>query len=198
MNVWMLDPNNYTWKRLCKNEAVSDSGYQAHSPIYDKESNKIILFNQIGETWSFHVESKKWINRKPNPSPSPRCGHSMVYDVESDRAILFGGVGCTCIDAPIFNDTWSYDFNSNTWAELKPTSSPPNRMYASMTYNSNDNKVILWGGRLWEPLKDISIWEHDFAKKNWIEIINNEGPEIEYAYPGLFHISSKNWLLLFG
>ena len=56
-DVWILDPNNYNWSKICKNEAVSDSGYAAHSPVYDKESNQIILFNKIGETWSFHVES---------------------------------------------------------------------------------------------------------------------------------------------
>ncbi|MBA7533166.1 N-acetylneuraminate epimerase [subsurface metagenome] len=197
-DVWMLDPENYTWSKLCKNHAVSDSGYSAHSPIYDKESNQIILFNQIGETWSFHVESKEWKNLNPIPSPSPRCGHNMVYDVGSDRVILFGGFECTGIDAPIYNDTWSYDFNSNTWTELNPENNPPNRMYASMINNSVDNKVILWGGRLWEPLKDNSIWEYDFNKNNWIEIINEEGPVIAYAYPSIVHIPLNNRLFLFG
>ena len=67
-----------------------------------------------------------------------------------------------------------------------------------MIYNSIDNKVILWGGRLWEPLNDNSIWEYDFAKNNWVEIINNEGPEFAYAYPALVHISLNNRVLLFG
>ena len=197
-DVWMLDPDSFSWTKICKNEAISDSGYAAHSPIYDIESNQIILYNQIGETWSFHVESKEWVNRKPHNSPSPRCGHNMVYNIESDKAILFGGFECTGVNDPVFNDTWAYDYNTNTWAELKAFNCPPSRMYASMIYNSIEDKVILWGGRVWEPLNDNSIWEFDLGDKNWAEIINGEGPETAYAYPAMVHITSNNRLFLFG
>ena len=53
-DVWMLDIEDYSWSRICLNEAISDSGYAAHSPVYDQESNQIVHFNQVGETQGDH------------------------------------------------------------------------------------------------------------------------------------------------
>jgi len=197
-DVWMYDIDDNLWTKLCKNEAISDSGYAAHSPAYDKESNRIIFFNSVGETWAFHVESKEWTNMKPKSAPILRCGHCMVYEAESDKVILFGGFGCSSVNDPVFNDTWAYDYNSNTWRQLNPQNSPPNRMYASMAYNSEKNKIILWGGRLLEPLADNSLWEYDFTINNWTEIQTTDGPTASYAYPAMVFIPSKNELILFG
>jgi len=200
-DVWTFDTNNYDWINLCKNEAVSDSGYAAHSPVYHKKSNHIIFLNQIGETWAFQVESNKWTNMKPDNSPPTRCGHNMVYDSSSDKVILFGGFSCVKPNNPdfkVFNDTWVYDYNSNTWSEMNPENSPPNRMFASMIYNSAEDKIVLWGGRLWEPLADNSIWEYDYYRNNWAEIENIDGPKTSYAYPAMVYIEEKNDLILFG
>ena len=71
-------------------------------------------------------------------------------------------------------------------------------MFASMIYNSIDDIVILWGGRLWEPLEDNSIWEYEITSNKWIEFPNDEGPKVAYAYPSMVHITAENKILLFG
>lgn len=72
-------------------------------------------------------ESKQIIKENvatPALDEIPLCmSADWVYDSESDRAIIFGGsiknleVG--------YNDTWSYDYNTNTWTNMSPATNPP-------------------------------------------------------------------------
>ena len=196
--VWQYDLQDNYWTKISVYEAISDSSIHAQSPAYDEESNRIIVFNSRGETWAFHLKTKSWENRKPKNSPSPRCGHSMAYDAESDRIILFGGFGCSSIEDPIFDDTWIYDYNSNTWNQMKPIRNPPTRMYASMAYNTVEDKIILWGGRLIGPLNDNSIWKYNLNENEWTPISLKGGPPHTYAYPSMVYNSKNNSILIFG
>lgn len=187
--VWEYNSQSSDWTKLCEYEAISDSTVHAQSPVYDKESNRIIVFNSQGETWAFHLDSKNWKNMRPDLAPTPRCGHNMSYDSESDRVILFGGFGCKSIEDPIFDDTWIYDYNSNKWTQMSPLKSPSNRMYASMAYNSKEDITILWGGRLIEPLEDNSLWKYNLKKDEWSQIQTMNGPNQTFAYPSMVSTS---------
>jgi len=75
----------------------------------------------------------------PNPSPPARCGQGLAYDQESDRIIMFGGFGCKGVNDSVYNDTWSYNYNLNSWTKMNPDISPSARMYFAITYDpSND------------------------------------------------------------
>lgn len=196
--VWQYDPNGELWTKIGMYEAISDSIVNAHSPAYDQESDRIIVFNSIGETWAFNFSINSWENMKPSIAPSPRCGQNMVYDTESDLMVLFGGFGCTSINDPILNDTWTYDYNSNRWEEMKPEQSPSNRMYATMVYNSKEGNILLWGGRLIESLDDRSLWKYDLNANTWTQITDAGGPDFAYAYPNTVYNPKRNELILFG
>ncbi|MEM8998810.1 MAG: kelch repeat-containing protein [Bacteroidota bacterium] len=196
--VWQYDPNDGLWAKIGRYEAISDSIVNAHSPAYDEESDRIIVFNSAGETWAFDFSANRWENMKPPIAPSPRCGQSMVYDRESDLMVLFGGFGCTSIDDPILNDTWTYDYNSNRWEKMKPEQSPPNRMYATMAYNSKETNMLLWGGRLIASLDDTSLWKYSLKTNTWTQIATIGGPDFAYAYPNMVYNQKRNELILFG
>ena len=196
--VWQYDPSNQTWTNLGNYAAISADTVNAHSPAYDIESDRIIVFNSIGETWAFDLTKNSWENRRPTSAPSPRCGQSMVYDVASDRMVLFGGFGCTSIEDPILNDTWTYDINANNWEKMEPAQNPPPRMYATMVYNTNASESIVWGGRLIESLDDPFFWTYDFSNNTWTKIEGTGGPESTYAYPDMIYHPKRNELILFG
>ena len=196
--VWQYDPKDGYWSRIGDYKAISDSIVNAHAPAYDIESDRIVVFNSIGETWAFDLKANRWENRKPPLAPSPRCGQSMVYDEASDRMVLFGGFGCTSINDPILNDTWTYDYNTNRWEKMQPKQSPSPRMYASMVYNPNASATILWGGRLIEALDDLSFWTYNLQANTWSEIKGSGGPSFAYAYPGMVYTPESNKLVLFG
>ena len=83
---------------------------------YDAGSDRGILFGGTGgsETWAYDFNSNTWTKMNPVVHPSGRWGHVMAYDEESKRVVLFGGgTGITPS-----NETWAYDFNSNTWTHM--------------------------------------------------------------------------------
>ena len=76
-------------------------------------------------------------------SLSPRSGHGMIYDPVNHKVILFGGRSS---GIQLLDDTWEYDYATNTWTELQPEVSPPSRAEPAMAYDSSNQKVVLFGG----------------------------------------------------
>jgi hypothetical protein len=57
--------------------------------------------------------------------PTERYGSAMAYDESNGRLILFGGAEWD--DDIFYDDTWAYNYSSNTWMELNPANRPPSR-----------------------------------------------------------------------
>lgn len=70
-------------------------------------------------------------------SPSPRMGSRMIYDPVDHRVILFGGAmyedGYT-----LYNDLWSYRYESNTLTEIETTGCPSGRFNTPMYIKAED------------------------------------------------------------
>lgn len=68
----------------------------------------------LSDLWKFDLSSGKWQKLKPEGEiPQPRSGHSMT--IHNDSIILFGGLFEVTREV---NDTFRYDFISNTWTNL--------------------------------------------------------------------------------
>src|SRR3989442_15890746 len=85
------------------------------------------------------------MNMSPAASPLARSHHAMAYDSGSDRVILFGGYS-SCCGGIALGDTWAYDFNANTWTDMTPAVAPTSRESSAMAYDSQSDRVILFGG----------------------------------------------------
>ena len=76
-------------------------------------------------------------------SPPPLVGASLAYDPLDNYLILFGG--CTATRCPAPPQTWK--FAGGNWTLLLAgASQPPARAFASMTYDSKDGYLVLFGG----------------------------------------------------
>ncbi len=162
-----------------------------HAMAYDAESDRIILFGGFdpntdtifNDTWVYDYNSNTWINMHPVNFPQARLSPAMTYDSTSDKIILFGGL--TVInDQPVeFNDTWAYDYNSNTWANLNPSIAPPARIAHRLTYDSSSDLILLQGGHT--PSKNLGhldIWTYKYSENNWTELsIGNKPTEMDYS-----------------
>src|SRR5438093_1522510 len=117
----------------------------------------------------------RWTNLAPPASPRAVTWPAVAYDSRADRVIMFGG----CVSVPDFcgaaNDTWSYDFNSDTWTRLTPAVSPPIRYRHGMAYDPPSDRVILFGGSGGTgPLGD--TWAYDFIANAWTLLSAGGGP----------------------
>jgi hypothetical protein len=103
-------------------------------------------------------------------SPPALSSAAMAYDVESDRVVLFGGFS----DAfGISDETWSYDFNTNTWTNMAPENSPPALYDHEMVYNTHFDLIILYGGRYRYGLDEYvsnATWTYDLNSNTWTEM----------------------------
>jgi N-acetylneuraminic acid mutarotase len=198
-DIWKYNPKTELWKDVGICEAVSADGKSVITTMaYDQESDQFIAVDHDGRTWAYNFKKNHWKDMRPSTSPIGRAGQGMVYDRESDRIIMFGGFGGRSIDDPVFSDTWAYDYNTNTWTEMKPEISPSARMYFAMTYDRENDKIIIWGGRKKDPITDNSIWIYDYNKDTWESKENIGGPEKPLTYSVMVNRSIAKDNIIFG
>ena len=180
--TWIYDYNTNTWTWLHPSEFPPKR--LGNEMVYDAESDRIILFGgwydnaPLNDTWSYDLNTNTWTEMKPPINPPARLFHSMAYDTESDRIILFGGGYAEEVNVwtKLFDDTWAYDYNSNTWSQLDPGTSPSPRIYSDMTYDVRDDRIILFGGGTQSYTGQIpgpygnETWQYDFNSNEWEEI----------------------------
>ena len=148
-----------------------------HAMVYNERVEKIILFGGdtedgcSDETWVYDYNNNKWTKKETHNSPPPRKYHSMVYLNDWGLVFMFGGqgnVGC-------YDDTWIYDFNTNSWNNITNPSNPrPSpRQQTAMAYYDTYNVVILFGGREGNAHYD-DTWEYSYSGNTWT-IISPKG-----------------------
>ncbi|MHA3964332.1 MAG: Kelch repeat-containing protein [Candidatus Thorarchaeota archaeon SMTZ1-45] len=177
------------------------------SPIaYDSESERIVLFGgwksdftaaDYNDTWSYHLNTNTWTEMSPATVPPARAGHALTYDIESDRIIMFSGHrtggGGTLQN---WNDTWAYDFNTDTWTNMNPTTMPPPRLMAWMTYDSESDICILFGGICDGGNFYGDTWAYDYNTNNWTNMNPSNAPSNRVA--AMTYDSESDKIILYG
>jgi len=198
--TWAYDLTANQWT-LMKPPSVPKGRSDAEL-AYDVESDRVILFGGgaddifWGDEWAYDYNMNTWMEIAKGPNN--RFGTSIAYDAQSDRIILFGGWGMN-MGGFLFNDTWAYDFNSDTWTEMKPSTSPPTRNNHAMAYDSKADRVLVWGGTdLDGKPVDFSIWSYDFNTNIWQEMISGQPHPSGRDYPGMVYDAESDRTILFG
>jgi N-acetylneuraminic acid mutarotase len=193
--VFSYDSHNGAWETSRAFDA-NPAWKNAMSPAYDEESGKVIILNVEGETWAYDFENDAWELMKPDPAPSGRCGHKMAYDSESDMVIMDGGFKCTSPADPILNETWAYDYNANTWTAM--STMPAGRIYHEMVYDSESDRIIVWGGRPHEELDDVDIWAYDYNSDTWTSYPTENGPAQRSTYYTMDYLPDSDRMIMIG
>lgn len=177
--TWVYDVSTNTWTDM-----KPDSGPKKNaggSLAYDAESDRVVMYGganedtfNVPETWAYDYNTNTW--QQMAPGPEHHLGGSLAYDAESDRIILFGGYRVVTDTA--FDDTWAYDFNSNTWTEMKPSASPPAWNYDPIAYDAESDRVILFGVNYHN--KDASVWAYDYNTNTWQQMPSGPGKNPGY------------------
>ncbi len=190
-DTWAYNVTANQWTRM--EPSSGPSGRSAGDMAYDAESDRVILFGgaepadlELEDTWVYDYNTNTWTALAKGPVN--HLGSRIAYDAESDRVILFGGYD---IDTnTTFNDTWAYDFNSNTWTEMKPSVSPKPRNYAGMAYDAESDRVIMWGA-------GFTAWAYDYNANTWQELESAAGPYLR-SYTSLAYDAKGDRIILYG
>ncbi len=162
--------------------------------VYDAGADRVVLFG--GATWAYDLEGNVWTEREPALSPSPRSGTAIVFDSVHGRIVLFGGyesVGTA-------DDTWTYDYGANTWADVTSGTGPPPRLQHAMAYDSRTDRVVVFGGCVGygyscRPRAD--TWTYDPAANAWLNMTPVGSPPARMRSAMVYDPDSDR-VLLFG
>ncbi|MCI4350814.1 MAG: hypothetical protein L3K15_04805 [Thermoplasmata archaeon] len=104
--------------------------------------------------------------------PPPRRGAAMTYDPSDGYTVLFGGLDPT---GRTLRDTWAY--GSNGWVALSPAvatakNTPPALAFASMTFDTGDGYVLLFGGL---GPRGVNGESWSFARGHWSVVTSSSG-----------------------
>ena len=179
-DTWIFDIAASAWSQIKPPAAPTPRASAALA--YDAESDRIILFSgfesgknyALQDTWAFDMNAKTWTQMK-SQGPPYHFGCSLVYDSKADRMIMWGGWNMEKYVG--LDDTWTYDYNTDTWTEMKPAVKPPGVNLQSMDYDSKADRVVMWGGG-----SNTSVWIYDLNADNWEERKPSAGPSSRFLH----------------
>lgn len=138
------------------------------SAVYDAATNQMFVFGgqhaptnvDFNDTWAVQnviptsaatTQNLQWAKVTiTGKGPSDRFGHTAVYNPTSKAEIVFGGG--TGFPGPCVNDLWIVSHlnaqgGSPTWKQYSATGSlPPIREGHTAVYDTNSNRMIVFGG----------------------------------------------------
>jgi len=186
--VWAYDPASNRWQ-----EQGKLGPKMVISAALDEESQRVIVLGH-GDIWAYDPAAKTWEEMNAEARPSRRYAALMAYDTESDRTVFFGGG--TSPDN-LFDDTWVYDYNSDTWTEMQPEVSPPGRGYQGMVYIPENDRVLMWGGTI-PAGSDLRVWAYDYNTNTWTtQEAPSDAPDLR-AGLGLFYHPPSGRMIIYG
>ena len=176
------------------NPSTKPSARSGHAMAYDSESDRSILFGGYsgsyeGDTWAYDYNTNTWTLVKASGPGTPpiRSQHTMAYDTESDRVILFGGQ----YEGTPLGDTWAYDYNINTWTIMNPLTAPSPTTNHAMVYDSESDRVIIFGG------PSAETWVYNYNSNIWTKKTpaSSPNPRSDHA---MAYDSESDRVIMFG
>jgi N-acetylneuraminic acid mutarotase len=203
-DLWTYDYVNNNWTEL--NPSWGPARRLNSAMVYDSDNQLIILFGgnsitagwELDDTWIYDIQTNSWSLSYSITRPPGRSDHAMAYDPNTKKTILFGGMRDVGDTTYLLNDTWAFDYETDTWTELEPTIAPQERYGTRMIYNSVDNKIVLYGGNSFNNMTDDSqLWTFNVNTTTWEPLNSGESSGARYWY-GLSFNANQNELIVFG
>jgi hypothetical protein len=117
----------------------------------------------------------------------------MALDTHSEKVIAFGGGPNP---STLHGETWAYDPATDTWQERTPQDAPPARAYAAMAYDSESDRVVLFGGEGDDA--DELLWAYDYEADAWSSYESSDGPPGWVSRHTLVYHPPSDRCILFG
>jgi hypothetical protein len=173
--MWLW--NGSRWLSVEPGDGNLPPARMLHSMAYDSHRTRIVLFGGTDEseseftlasTWEW--DGELWLEipcSEPGACPSPRSGAAMVFDRSRARTVLFGGM----TESGLSNETWEWDGVS--WSLVVVDSGPDPRSYHGLSFDGEDNSVLLTGGIGQDGSSLADFWR--FNGEGWIPVDVEDG-----------------------
>lgn len=145
----------------------------------------------VDELWSW--TGSQWATIGNGlPRPAARFGHDMVWHEARNRVVLFGGLD----GVSLRNDTWEYDPIGQSWQQIAAAVSPQPRNFAKLVYDSQRQRVILFGGATATAALD-DTWAYSTPAGGWTQLAAPVRPQGRWAH-AMEYDPQRNRVVLLG
>ncbi len=161
-----------------------------HAAVYDPVNHRMVVFGGhysggydgpvvfLEDTWTLSLgDSPAW-TRVSGPQPSARNLMSGAYDPIHQRMIIFGG----WTGVGYLSDTWSLSLaGTPSWTRLSTSTAPSPRREYALAYDSETDRMVLFGGftgfSLADPLGRLDdVWQLDGQTNHWQFVQSGQSP----------------------
>src|SRR5205809_3059795 len=195
--TWAFNFQANAWTNL--QPARHPSARSRQGMAFDAQSDRTILFGGLtaegvysSETWAYRIDGNSWANMTSEVRPPGRRSPGMVYDAAAGRILLFGGYDSS--SGIVYNDTWAYDFESNSWTKRNPPAPPSPRFGMGLAYDARLDRSILFGGA---EGGDNVTWAYDFTNNSWAVLSTAHSPPT-HAFHGMDYDVQSARTIMFG
>ncbi|HLD29759.1 MAG TPA: kelch repeat-containing protein, partial [bacterium] len=194
-DTWIFDFNSGTWERIIT--ADTPGARTGARTVYDPGTRKVLLFGGEGEpgflsdTWFFETETMQWREIHPGVNPDARSEYGLAL-LENGKALLFGGHSA---GGTFWDDTWVFDFESESWQKITPSLSPSMRTNMMMAGNGA-GAVLLFGGEAEAGFKKGDTWI--YSGSDWHIPITNAAPAPSSSGALLWNGKSRSFIMTGG
>jgi N-acetylneuraminic acid mutarotase len=180
------------------------SGRIGPGMAYDAESNVVILvggsagMTAFNSTWAYETSTDTWTEMARMPIEKA-AGPQIAYDAESDRMVYYLAYRVKSGAVEEVQETLIYDFNTDSWENMKPAQAPVSRDGGGMVYDSESDRMILFGGVAPgdEPRYYNETWAYDLNTNTWTKMNPKVSPSERWDY-SMAYVPSLDRVVLFG
>ncbi|MGA1820295.1 MAG: kelch repeat-containing protein [Thermoplasmatota archaeon] len=168
--------------------------------VYDSDSDVVLLYGGFDgnagspDLWAFDANTNTWTNMTPADSPPGRFGQGWVYDETRDICLMFFGVSGTTY----YNDTWEYDYDTNTWTQLFPGTSPAPRCKGGSAYDIDSDQFIFFGGFGNDTVNMAETWTYNYDENTWVNRTAGTAPSPRMRCPMIYDEKADRCIMFGG
>ncbi len=199
-DLWRYSLDSATWAEVQPSGQRPPARF-GHTVLLDSRRRLIVFGGQAGgffsDVWAYDIAANAWLRLSPDETgPNRRYGHSAIYDPLRDRMVISHGF----TDAGRFDDTWAFEFATNSWRNLSPPSGRPlRRCLHHAAYDAQGDQMLLFGGCAsgFGPCPLGDLWSFDLSANQWRRIESAPQPMPRQWY-GLAFDSHRRRMIVFG
>jgi hypothetical protein len=204
-DLWSLNPEEPApWTLLVSPPAPSPNARLGASMVHDPLRDRMILLGGSpalrsgGDVWTLSLSgTMAWDSLHVEGDPPASYESKAVFDLPHDRLLVF----CTDNGQRSTFGIWELTLGSiPTWSQLNvPGPSPPDRLLATIVFDSVRERVVLYGGiGAGTVLTDTWALSLD-APLAWTELaVSDTAHRPAWELPLALHDSQSDRLLVFG
>lgn len=198
--LWSLNLSTNQWTKLTPLNVAPFSRYTQNAH-YDSLNNRMIIWSGQGasqalfnDVWAYNFSTSLWQQLWPdgniNGVPLKRYGTASVFDPLKRHFVTFAGFSTS----GRFEDTWTFNVDSNAWQERTNGIYPPKRCLHAAVFASDMRKMVMYAGQHDAgPLDD--IWTLNMDNYSWQNVTPAFRPPARFWNSTIY---SGNAVVIFG